>query len=268
MSNKKDIAEFHKANKNPAGNWAVHNLLLKRGLKKAFGGVYARIDPAALKLQRKAPYPLIFCLTHSGWFDGHLAAILNERVFKHDPYLMMEEPNLARYWFFTWAGVFGIDRDDPRNALASIEYITGILAEGKNRTLWMFPQGTMRHPDERPLKLFGGVANIARRVGKCAIIPVAIRYDFMMEQAPDAYVRIGAPITFDPAENTVSSRQLTDQLREAMEAQADQLHAEISAYNKDGYRLILGGRGSINKKWDSVVRVFARVKRLVGGRRT
>src|SRR5215211_7783305 len=102
---KETTAKFHKANKNPPGKWVVYTLLLTRGLKRAFGGVYARIDPAALRLRRKAPYPLIFCLTHSGWYDGHIAAILNERVFKHDPYLMMEEPNLARYWFFTWMGV-------------------------------------------------------------------------------------------------------------------------------------------------------------------
>lgn len=267
MSENKEKAEFHKANKNPLGKWAVQSLLLTRGLKKAFGGVYLKGDTAAMKYQRKAPYPLVFCLTHSGWFDGHIAWVLNERVFKHDAYLMMEEPNLARYWFFTWAGVFGIDRDDPRKALASIEYITDILKNGKNRTLWMFPQGTMRHPDERPLKLFGGVANIARRVGKCAIIPVAIRYDFMMDQAPDAYVRIGAPIVFDTDDKAMDSRHLTEQLREAMEAQADLLHAEISGYNKEGYKLIVAGRGSINKVWDNVLKVLGGAKRLVGGRR-
>jgi chlorobactene lauroyltransferase len=264
---KTTTTKFHKANKNPVGNWVVYTLLLKRGLKQAFGGVYARIDPVALSLRRKAPYPLIFCLTHSGWYDGHIAAILNERIFKHDPYLMMEEPNLARYWFFTWAGVFGIDRDEPRNALASIEYITDILAKGKNRALWMFPQGTMRHPDERPLKLFGGVANIVRRIGKCAILPVAIRYDFMMDQAPDAFVRIGPPIVIDPGDSAPGSRQLTEQLREAMEAQADRLHTEISAYNKVGYKLILVGRGSINRKWDNVLKLFGKVKRSVRGSR-
>lgn len=263
MSKANKQNDFHKANKNPLGEWVVSRLLLMRGLKNAFGGVYARIDPTALSLRHRAPYPLIFCLTHSGWFDGHLAALLNKRIFEHDAYLMMEEPNLARYPFFTWAGVFGIDRDDPRKALASIEYITDILAQGSNTSLWMFPQGTMRHPDERPLKLFGGISNIARRVGKCAIIPVAIRYDFMMEQAPDAYVRMGAPILFDPHTDTLSSRALTEQLRLAMEAQADHLHAEISAYNKDGYKLLLAGRGSINRIWDGVLKWVGMLKGFV-----
>lgn len=258
------MSEFHRANKNPLGEWVVYNLLLVRGLRHAFGGVYARIDPATLRLRGHAPYPVIFCLTHSGWFDGHLAALLNKRIFGHDAYLMMEEPNLARYWFFTWAGVFGIERDDPRKALASIEYITRILREGRNKTLWMFPQGTMRHPDNRPLKLFGGVANIARRVGRCSIVPVAIRYDFMMDQAPDAYVRMGAPIMFAPQAEG-GSRQLTDELREAMEVQADLLHAEISAYDRQGYKRVLSGRGSVNKVWDGVLRSVGRVRRKLEG---
>ena len=38
-------------------------------------------------------------MTHSGWFDGHIAFILNERVFHYDGYMMMEEVNLARYFF-------------------------------------------------------------------------------------------------------------------------------------------------------------------------
>ena len=179
-------ADFHRANKNAPGGWAVYNLLLLGGFKRAFGGLYVHLGRETARLRGDSPYPVIFCMTHSGWYDGHIAAILDRRIFRHDSYLMMEQVNLARYFFFTWMGVFGIDRDNARNALASIEYIAGVLREdhGRGKALWMFPQGTMRHPDRRPLELFGGVANIARRVGVCAIVPVAIRYDFLMEQAP------------------------------------------------------------------------------------
>jgi 1-acyl-sn-glycerol-3-phosphate acyltransferase len=259
-------ARFHKANKTPLGEWAVH-AFVARGLRAAFGGLYVRIEPATLGLRRHTPCPVIFCLTHSGWFDGHIAAVLNKRVFRHDAYLMMEEPNLARYPFFTWAGVFGIDRDDARNALASIEYITGLLADGEHRALWMFPQGTMRHPDERPLKLFGGVTNIARRLGRCLIVPVAIRYDFMLEQAPDAYVRMGAPILFDLEGDAAGPRGLTERLRLAMEAEADTLHAEVTTYNREGYRRVLTGRGSINRIWDRALESLGRLRRLLGGSR-
>ena len=253
-----DPASFHRANKNALGAWVVYRFLLSAGLKRAFSGLYVSIAPSTLRLRRVTTHPVIFCMTHSGWFDGHIAAVLNKRVFKHDAYLMMEEPNLARYFFFTWAGVFGIDRDHPRNALASILYISDILKGGPNKALWMFPQGTMRHPDARPIEVFGGATNIARRVSMCYIVPVAIRYDFIMDQAPGAFVRIGPPMLFN-ADTTGDSRRMTQILGEALETEADRLHSDIAEYNTHAYKRILAGRGSVNKSWDVVVRMARKV---------
>lgn len=255
-----EAAPFHKANKNALGEWVVYRFLLSAGLKRAFSGLYVSIAPSTLRLRHDTADPIIFCMTHSGWFDGHIAAVLNKRVFKHDAYLMMEEPNLARYFFFTWAGVFGIDRDHPRNALASIHYISDILKSGPNKALWMFPQGIMRHPDARPIKAFGGAANIARRVDGCYIVPVAIRYDFTVDQAPGAFVRIGPPIISN-ANMTRDSREVTQELGEALEVEADQLHSDVTEYNTRAYERILAGRGSINKGWDTVLRMARKVVR-------
>jgi chlorobactene lauroyltransferase len=253
-----DPAPFHRANKNALGAWVVYRFLLSAGLKRGFSGLYMSIAPSTLRLRRVSAYPIIFCMTHSGWFDGHIAAVLNKRVFKHDAYLMMEELNLARYFFFTWAGVFGIDRDHPRNALASVRYISDILKSGSNKALWMFPQGTMRHPDARPIKVFDGATNIARRVGICYIVPVAIRYDFTIDQAPGAYVRIGPPMLFNV--NTAGdSRRMTQMLGEALEVEADRLHSDIAEYDTHAYKRLLAGRGSVNKRWDVVVRMVRKV---------
>jgi 1-acyl-sn-glycerol-3-phosphate acyltransferase len=254
-----EAAPFHKANKNALGGWIVYRFLLSAGLKRAFNGVYVSVDRETLRACRDGRRPVIFCLTHSGWFDGHIAAVLNKRVFRQDAYLMMEEPNLARYFFFTWAGVFGIDRDQPRNALASIEYISDILKSGSNKALWMFPQGMMRHPDARPIEVFGGAANIARRLGTCYVVPVAIRYDFIEDQAPGAFVRVGAPILFDVGGAGGGSRGLTQKIREAMEAEADQVHRDVAGYDTQGYKRILAGRGSVNKGWDVVVRTARKI---------
>lgn len=247
---------FHPANKNVLGEWTLTRLVVLPSLKRMFGGVYAHIDPATLSLRKSPPFPVIFCATHSGWWDGHMAYVLNERVFKHDGYMMMEEVHLARYAFFTWGGVFGIDRHDARKAIASIEYITGVLKETPNSALWMFPQGTMTHPEVRPLNVYGGAANIARRTGKCAIVPVALRYDFLMEQAPDAFARLGPPISFEPG--SVSSRELTARLTGAMTRTADELRADVLAYDTSSYRRIIAGKGSINRLWDRVVKLVKR----------
>jgi 1-acyl-sn-glycerol-3-phosphate acyltransferase len=245
---------FHRANKNALGNRLVQAVLIKPGLRRAFGGIYVYVDPATLEVRKDAACPIVLCMTHSGWYDGYLAFLLNQNVFHRDGYLMMEEVNLARYFFFTWVGVFGVDRDNVRSALASIGYISGVLSEGEGKMLCMFPQGTMRHPDLRPLKLYSGVATIARRVGRCAIVPAAIRYDFLMEQHPDAFLRLGPPIIVDTQRSPVNAKELTNNLTEALTAAADHLHVDVSAYNHAQYRRLMAGRGSINNLWDEVVR--------------
>lgn len=250
-----DGAHFRRASKNPVGGWLVEKLLLTPSLKRAFGGVYAYIDPATLRLRTDKSCPLIFCVTHSGWYDGHIAFVLNDRIFRRDGYLMMEDVNLARYFFFTWLGVFGVDRDNVRNALASIDYISGILREGENKALYMFPQGAMHHPDERPLKLYSGVATIARKVGRCALVPVAIRYDFVMEQAPVAFIHVGQPIAVDADKSPVNAKVLVNLLIDALTADADRLHADVSTYNCQPYRRLMSGRGSSNKIWDNFLRL-------------
>jgi 1-acyl-sn-glycerol-3-phosphate acyltransferase len=258
-----DEPRFHRANKNVLGSRLVQKVLIMPALRRAFGGVYAYVDPATLRVRKDMACPILLCMTHSGWYDGYLAFLLNQRVFHRDGYLMMEEVNLARYFFFTWGGVFGVDRDNVRSALASIEYISGILNEGEGKMLCMFPQGTMRHPDLRPLKLYSGVATIARRVGRCAIIPAAIRYDFIMDQAPDAFLRLGAPIMVDAQRSPIHARELTNSLARALTAAADQLHADIREYNRAPYRRLMAGRGSINKVWDEVVKMSGRAKQLL-----
>jgi chlorobactene lauroyltransferase len=263
---------FHPANKKPWGEWLVTRLIIGPSLKRTFGGVYVYVDKATLRLRgHDAPIPVIFCLTHSGWWDGYLTYALNHKIFRHDAYLMMEEVNLKKFWFFTWVGVFGIDRDDARKALASIEYITDLLREEPGRALWMFPQGTMTHPDARPLKIYGGVANIARRLGRCAIVPVAVRYDFLMEQAPDAFVRAGAPIMLDIETERVTSRELTARLTESMAQTADELRADVMAFNREpermrAYRRISQGRSSINQLWDSILKTPGKVKGIIKGK--
>ncbi len=255
---------FHAANKNPLGEWLITRLLIQPAASRAFSGVYVYTDPASLNLRDHPDLPIIFCSTHTSWWDGYMAGLLNRTVFKRDAYLMMEEVNLARYWFFTWIGVYGIDRDDPRKAVASIEYSARLLTEGPERALWMFPQGTITHPDARSLGLYGGVAHIARHTGRCALVPVALRYEFRLEQAPEAFARIGPPIIYDPAVERLSSKEVTADLQAVMSQADDFLHAHLVANNLRSYQRILSGRRSASGVWDGVLRVLDKAKRAVG----
>jgi 1-acyl-sn-glycerol-3-phosphate acyltransferase len=251
---------FHPANKNLVGNWVLTRLLLLPGLRRAFGGVYLCLHPEARRLRAEPEVPVIYCSTHPGWWDGYLAYVVNDKTLRRDGYLMMEEVHLAGVPFMTWSGVFGIDRHDPRKALASIEYIVDILTQRPNTALYMFPQGTITHPDHRPLGLYGGVGNLARRLGRCAVLPVAVRYEFLLEQAPEIFVRIGAPLQFDMGRERLSSAAVQARIEEAMTATADRLHADVVAGELGQYRRVLQGRVSINRRWAAVTGWVARLR--------
>lgn len=248
--------DFHRDNKNWLGGWLVGRALMLPALRRAFRGVYAWVDPQTRRLSRRADVPIIFCATHSGWWDGHMAYILDRAVFHKDPYVMMEERQLARYAFFTWVGAFGIVKERPRAALASLQYASELLLR-PDAALWMFPQGSMSHQDARPLRVFGGATNIAGRLERCALVPVALRYDFLREQAPSAFARVGAPTIITQTARP-TSRELTSSLSEAMTAVADKLQEDTYSNSLDAYRCILTGRGSVNANWD-------RVRGLAGG---
>jgi chlorobactene lauroyltransferase len=257
---------FHRSRKNPPGAWLVYNLLTRRSMSRAFSGVWVHAEPAALKLRERPDLPVLYTPTHTSWWDGYMAGMLNRTVFKQDAYLMMEEMNLARYPFFTWIGVYGVDRDNPRSALASVEYSVSLLTEKPGRSVWVFPQGTVTHPDKRPLGVYGGTGNIVRRVGRCAVVPVALRYEFRLEQAPEAFARVGEPLKFDPAREPLASREIIARIEAAMVQADDALHADLISGSLGCYRRVLSGRGSANHAWDAVLRLVGRLRQAVPGR--
>lgn len=259
--------DFYPAAKNPMGERAVYNLLIRPSLRRAFGGVYLNVHPDALSLRRNPPVPVIFCMNHSGWFDGYMTALINRLVFQHDGYLMMEQERLDSTFFFTWVGVFGINRESPRSAVASLQYIAEVLAEKPGRALWMFPQGMVRHADYRPVELYNGAANIARRLGKCALVPVAARYDFLEQQAPDAFVRVGPPSFVDAEREPINQKELTERVAAAMTAELDTLHAHVTNYDLSSYRKLLSGRASIDQVWDGALKAAGRAFDSVRGKR-
>jgi len=256
-----------KANKNPLGERLVARFLIDRAVRGQFHTVWFTVHPATWALRRvpaAARPPAIFVGTHPSWWDGYLTWPLNRALGARDGYLMMDALSLQHYRFFTWMGVFGIDRADPRAALASIEYSAELLGGAPNRAVWMFPQGTITPPDRRPLGSYPGVAHLARRLPVCDIIPVAWRMVYRLEQRAECFIRVGAPLHQESAQR-LGTRQLSatvDGLLTALDDQlADELtHGDISR-PLPGYQPLLRGRASVNRIWEQVQ---ATAVRLVG----
>jgi chlorobactene lauroyltransferase len=199
--------------------------------------------------------PVIYCPNHSNWWDGYLCMVLARTILHQDSYLMMEERNLARYRFFAWAGAFGVDRDDPRAAVAALDYAADLLRGQPGRSLYMFPQGTIVPNERRPLRLFSGTARLAQRVGRVYLVPIAFRYAFLQEQHPEAFISIGAGRVVTAADHP---RAITAWLGDAITAELDALAADVTVERLATFTTLLHGRAGIDRAFD---RLASRARR-------
>ncbi len=169
-------------------------------------------------INRNNDLPTIIYCNHSSWWDG-LAAFHISQKANLDFFVMMEEKQLQNLKLFCKLGAFSVVRENPRNAIESINYSVKLLNEDSNRTLWIFPQGEILPNDLRPINFFNGVSRIIEKVGICQIFCVAMRYEFLGEYKPEIFARIDNHQNFDNKESFISkdltkklSKNVTDNL--------------------------------------------------------
>lgn len=189
--------------------------------------------------------PVIFYANHSNWWDGFIAYLLTSRILKADDYLMMDIEQMQKYKFFKYVGVFSVNRNDAKDAMKSLNYAADILRNSK-RYLWIFPQGKMQVQDRRPIEFFGGTAKLAEKLGSVNLLPVAIRYEFLMEQRPEAFVSIGKPDVFESS----VPKDLTGKLQGKLTDLLDELKRKVTEGNISDFETIFKGKSSRNKTFE------------------
>jgi 1-acyl-sn-glycerol-3-phosphate acyltransferase len=142
--------------------------------------------------KRERRVPVIFYSNHSSWWDGVVAFLL-WRAVAIDCYVMMEEKHLARLPLFRRAGAFSVDRESPRSAARSVNYAANLLREKPNRGVWIFPQGEILPNEARPLIFYHGISRLVEKTGECLTVPAAMRFEFLGEFKPQAFIKLGAP---------------------------------------------------------------------------
>lgn len=195
-----------------------------------------------------ASEPLIIYASHASWWDAALAIVLSERIARVESFGMMEHRQLARYRFFRGIGMFSVIREDPRSALRSLQYAADLLL-GTTRVLWMFPQGTLIHQDVRPLGCEPGVGVLASKLPAVWMCPVAMRYELLREQRPQAWIEIGEPYRVEGGE----PRILTVHAEERLTAVADQLRVAAMHEREEGFRAMTTGPRSMEKRFDTLL---------------
>ena len=235
------------ARKNRALNWLIYQTLVYRPARRHFARV--RLRQAAPKPERNGP-PVVLFANHSSWWDGYMAMLLNERVWHLDTYVMIEEAQLARYSFFRWAGGFSVNRQNARSAAASIAYSAELLNQRQGRMLLIFPQGEILANDRRPVSFYTGIGHLARRVRDGRFYPLALRYEFVGEQRPEAFLSVGAPLRFP--DDSTAPKEITARLAQALTAELDALRDDVIAYRLQSFTTLVSGAQSINRLWDAL----------------
>jgi 1-acyl-sn-glycerol-3-phosphate acyltransferase len=250
MSGKYQVQPSIPAAKNAPGEEVIYRLMVRPALWNMFSRVWVQVHG---RLPRRDEGPLICYLNHPSWWDGYMIAVIHRKLLRSRfrLYIMMEERQLREFRFFTWSGAFSINPDNRLETARSLRYISRLLREQRNRSLYIFPQGHITPNDRRPLELFPGAASIARHVGHALLCPVALRYEFRGAQHPEAFIRFGplhrveAPVDVDAL-----TREITHRLTDS----ADTLRDAVLADDMGNFRPLLHGRPGIDRLFSTALR--------------
>ncbi len=236
----KSTGQLIKARRNFLGELLVF-WLARRGLWRNFERVRFRAAEPLPSPPARLAIPVIFYANHNTYWDGYLAHVVTRQVYGLDGYLMMDLKQLRRFFFFTWAGVFSVNRQNGRSALSSIDYIAGELKAGPGRALWIFPQGEIQPQERRPLALHSGLARTIERIGQCYVYPVAVRYEYFQQRRPEFLLSVGAAFYFS-GQASIGARALTIELEASLDAELTRLRDDVVRGHLDEFVNIIQGK--------------------------
>lgn len=191
--------------------------------------------------------PTLFLANHTNWWDGFLACLVTGRLGLRFQ-VLMEARHLARYRLFLKVGALPVRRGQPRAAYADLAAAAWYLRPGTG--LWIFPQGTRRPPQERPIGCERGAAHLALRFGRpLRVCPVALRYVFVGEQLPEAFVLLGQDWLLSPGA-FASREDLMREMESRLADTVDALDVLVGAESLGAFQPLAHGRLSVNKRLD------------------
>lgn len=185
----------------------------------------------------KTNKPNIFYVNHSSWWDG-LVAFQISRVIKADSFVMMEEKHLRKFFLFRQLGAFSVIRENPRQAVESLNYAIKLLTCKPTATLWIFPQGEILPNDSRPLLFYNGLSRVVEKLGNCTVTSLAVRYEFFNSYKPEIFVKTGKPKYFSSNE-LINRKTLTKIFEDDLTETLDDLKKDVSTQNIDCYQTII-----------------------------
>jgi 1-acyl-sn-glycerol-3-phosphate acyltransferase len=154
---------------------------------------------------------------------------------KLDSFVMMEEKQLKTLFLFRKLGAFSVIRENPREAVKSINYAANLLKIKQDRVVWIFPQGEILPNDIRPLVFYNGISKIVEKVENCYVLPIAFRFEFLGKWKPEVFVKIGKADFIESG----SLKELTKYLALRLTETLDGLKQEIIENKTKQYQNLL-----------------------------
>ncbi len=186
--------------------------------------------------KRDKSIPLIIYVNHSSWWDGLiLFEILRRGDF--DSFVLMEERQLKNLQFFRRLGAFSVVREDPKEILKSLRYIVKNLETGISKTLVIFPQGEILPNDIRPIKFYGGLTFLTKKLQKCNSIPCSIRIEFLNNFKPEIFAAFGN-LEYIEKKSEISKKNFTAHLENKLTENLDRLKFDIINKNSTDFKKI------------------------------
>lgn len=210
--------------------FAVYNRNL---FKRKFHSL--KISGLSYPADKEKEIPSIIYANHSSWWDGLLAFEIS-RAAQLDSFVMMEEKQLKKLFPFKYLGAFSVVRENPREAVKSINYAGKLLKENPDGSLWIFPQGEILPNDIRPLNFYNGMSRITEKIENCLVFPAAFRYEFSGEFKPEIFVKIGKPKKIN---SKIDSRKQTASFEIHLTQILDEMKSDIFTKNLSDYRNII-----------------------------
>jgi 1-acyl-sn-glycerol-3-phosphate acyltransferase len=107
----------------------------------------------------------------------------------------------------------------------------------------------------RPVRVKPGIAHLARRLGRGAILPLAVEYPFWTEKTPEVLLAFGRPVP-------VAQRPEAPELEAALTHAMDDLAAAALTRDPGRFTTLLAGAAGTSRVYDA----WRRGRALLAGR--
>jgi 1-acyl-sn-glycerol-3-phosphate acyltransferase len=202
-------------------------------MRRRFYGIFIRGLTPEVASENEA---VIYCVNHTNWWDGFAIGSILSLFPKKRFYVAQHEKLLGRYRFLRWFGAFGLDIEG--SAFPGLRYALKLLRNPEN-ALWIFPQGVLV-PQWTPIRVKPGALWLAKRSG-AEIVPVAFRYEWMVESRPSLFIHFGEPL--GPGATDAD-------LEMALQSLYNDIGETLAPVDLTAYHALFTPRLSMNKLWD------------------